>query len=503
MNKNITLHELLSSPVEEYFSDYTIRKSAKYLLGVRITDFHEVDDKFIMASINGTKKYLVSMSVVDNKLSFKCSCPVEGLCKHEAALYQFTQSKLNIKVLSDDDIKNITDEIIYQDIKKALNGRSYLSSYNIDKFQEALNPYRTILSQYIDNNDIKKYFILFIKLLKALSRYMLNNQNLPEFNMLVEDLFSDSWLTIYNNFDIFTENYNNLEKLDRITYFDYLFNVCINSKVKKNNKVLRFFEKELEYLPIYISQAKQEELREKIYLYKIINEFDNKDYKNISEIRKRLNMPEYRSIYVNYLIENKNTNELEQIFYKYNNYKASHKSLLMTYIKYFKNENRYNVLKDVICSLISSCDMKESEIEKIIDDNYSVLDDDFIIKLGLDLYLSDYSAKINALYRKYNELHIFYLALNTFTKFDENFEIYKEKYAVVMKAIYYNKVMTLFREDYLLSGITKKKIMRYINRLHSLPNGDYYVFDIYEFFKTNRYRGIFPELDKYCGSLDL
>ena len=53
--------------------------------------------------------------------------------------------------------QNITDEIIYQDIKKALNGRSYLSSYNIDKFQEALNPYRTILSQYIDNNDIKKY----------------------------------------------------------------------------------------------------------------------------------------------------------------------------------------------------------------------------------------------------------------------------------------------------------------------------------------------------------
>ena len=39
MEDKKTIRQLLTSPVETYFDDLTIRKSGKYLLGVRITEF--------------------------------------------------------------------------------------------------------------------------------------------------------------------------------------------------------------------------------------------------------------------------------------------------------------------------------------------------------------------------------------------------------------------------------------------------------------------------------
>ena len=51
MSELSPLQELLSVSASKYFDDYTIKKSEKYLLGVRIPNYHVVDNSFIMANI--------------------------------------------------------------------------------------------------------------------------------------------------------------------------------------------------------------------------------------------------------------------------------------------------------------------------------------------------------------------------------------------------------------------------------------------------------------------
>ena len=45
--------------------------------------------------------------------------------------------------------------------------------------------------------------------------------------------------------------------------------------------------------------------------------------------------------------------------------------------------------------------------------------------------------------------------------------------------------------------------MRYSERLHILSNGDYYIFEIYEFYKVKRYVGVFPELERYVSNIKI
>jgi len=502
MEDKKTIRQLLTSPVETYFDDLTIRKSGKYLLGVRITEFHEVDNKIVMASVHGTKKYTSSIVVNNNELTFRCNCPREGLCKHEAALYQYAQSKLNIKIYEEDRIIKMTSDEIYLDLKKQSSGRTSFNKNNINDFSNGVLEFLNELENLKNKNKFYEYFSLYTHLLDALARFEGSNINNDLYVFEMEKIINSTFETVSNNVMIFKMYYRNITDLSNSILMDYFFNAIKELKLYRNEELMDLMKEKINYVPSYLVQKLKEKYSDKINFLKIKGEFENNNYKNIDKVKLNLRYNEFRDLYINYLKDNNRISEIKILYNKYINYDNYSDELFKTFISVFKDSEEKLLYEDAILNYIKY-GKNNNEVEEFIINSIGSFSDDYIRKIGFELYRNSRIFIISKLVKNYPIFKIYEIANVNFPKIDSDFLRYKEEYLDELKKIYYLEIIHIFKSDILLSTISKKKIMRYIERLHTLSNGDYYIFEIYEFYKVKRYVGVFPELERYVSNIKI
>lgn len=497
MSELSPLQELLSVSASKYFDDYTIKKSEKYLLGVRITNYHVVDNSFIMANISGTSKYLTSINVVDGALSFKCNCPKQGLCKHEAALFRYAQNKLGLKIDENSLLKKNIEEF-YREIKSSLNDRSYISVFNSSSFRNQLIVYKNELGRLKDKEDMDSFIKLFVRVALALERLTQGNSKEKTYNEIVNSFYDFAFLEIANNISIFDNylsieySYTKAELLERLLY------ILINNK-NYNSKLIDYISDKINsFTSIQLFKNDKERIEEKIFFYKTSHEIENGDYSKIPEIKNRLQLIDYRVLYVKYLIQINDIDELTYVYNTYDNYSLYPKILFELMIDAFEKENKLTLCESIICNYFKHSIIPEKTIKEILDIYSLKLSKDFLMNAGLSLYSNiENRSSFKILLQDYPEYEIFYQAYKSFTSFDNKINEYNNYDETLLKQMYYLKVQEILDEDYVISSANKKNIMRYVKRLDSFTNGKYYIQDLIDYFYQGRYNFSFNELTQY------
>jgi len=120
---------IVNSDFMSAFPSAVIKRSFSYANSSNISSifFH---DNTLKAVVIGTDDYYTSLSFMDHKLSFNCSCPVVGNCKHEAGLCFYLKeifdSLLSLQAKDNEDHQQLTEEI-KQQIDRYVANRSALS----------------------------------------------------------------------------------------------------------------------------------------------------------------------------------------------------------------------------------------------------------------------------------------------------------------------------------------------------------------------------------------
>lgn len=118
---NSLVDTINKNSVRNYFDDWTISKARDY---EHLVNIYDVDENSINTNVHGTMNYSTTIKTNNNRLQFSCSCPVNGKCKHEAALYINLKNKLDslLSTVKRDDIS----EELFQRIDYVNDGKTTL-----------------------------------------------------------------------------------------------------------------------------------------------------------------------------------------------------------------------------------------------------------------------------------------------------------------------------------------------------------------------------------------
>lgn len=125
----------------------------------------EYDDKEISATIIGNQRYKTRISFEGTTLDFSCTCPFDGRCKHEAALYiyvlknDFEESKDKI----DNEILTAYNKVndIIREIQTRLGKDPVLSYANYSAIKDLVRLAVVLLRNIITNQNEQIYLLVY------------------------------------------------------------------------------------------------------------------------------------------------------------------------------------------------------------------------------------------------------------------------------------------------------------------------------------------------------
>ena len=114
--------KLDTNDVEDWFGSTIFKRGVDYQRSGRVSELHS-SEKRILASVDGTRKYTVSVEIMDDgELIADCNCPYEYDCKHAVAVIleylQLIQDRIDIPEIDSDDRRLLLlNEDIVEDFK--------------------------------------------------------------------------------------------------------------------------------------------------------------------------------------------------------------------------------------------------------------------------------------------------------------------------------------------------------------------------------------------------
>lgn len=171
--KKITVKELCLSGALGVFFDSPTRQRSREYINNRII-IKEIDDDHVKANVIGTSVYDTEIKIINNIVSLKCNCPVDGFCKHLYALietikidisFSFPEKykKYSISQEVDDDtiakFEELNEEYMSMEVDDLFDLFNGLSKVNINMMDLGIAPFYLNeelyerISQYIPNNN--------------------------------------------------------------------------------------------------------------------------------------------------------------------------------------------------------------------------------------------------------------------------------------------------------------------------------------------------------------
>ena len=258
----------LSNSAKVWFNSVTVGRS-KFYLSIDSYDNFSIDKKnnTISANIFGSRTYSVSFNY--KTLDCFCSCPVDGLCKHECAFIQVLTNQLNYAInlksyLNDDknngQVKLIPSLIVTLDffnkndldVYALLNLKNYLKDRE-DDIQQILS--NISVYDFVDDFKLRlvvdMFFCVFDYSLPLLRKFVIfngKNKNISAIRdeyQLIENFITNGTFVIASYTFCFV---NCLVKNKLNTFFDYI-NANNNASfdmflIKNMDKILLYYKKE-------------------------------------------------------------------------------------------------------------------------------------------------------------------------------------------------------------------------------------------------------------------
>jgi hypothetical protein len=306
---------------------------------------------FFEGTVYGTRKYKVSLNVINSELIFKCNCPYDfgGICKHKVA---FALEILDGKYIENNinEEKSISKEEFLNSFKKATTGKKHkFLKQLLDRdvnLQQQFIEFTKDVSENLDNIVGEKIDVIKNQIHNELSSLDFDNIENEYENSHYGDYWDDEGLYDFADAmiqEVFTpyinqvanylkkgnlldgiritlgiyEGAQNLPELDNNDYylFDGEYNAsvkhilkeCINNIVLEMNEIVKSDKAVLQIIDLFFKRIK---------VYDVVNDEDGIFY-NIKDFEKLFQSLVNNKVTANYLYEKLQKNKFE-------NYNASY-----------------------------------------------------------------------------------------------------------------------------------------------------------------------------------